>query len=314
MLKPIREKVAPDIGSCLTIRRYRGTRVVYLRHEHAEYELVYFVRSQGKRFVGDHVGRYDDGELALVGPRLPHTWEGDPSLCPDSETDLVVIHFSDEPLGSFLRTAVEFKRVASLLEESKQGLLFPALKTLDWDFITAGILSLENLSETDRLMGFLEILRRLSVAKRTSLTTMMVRQGDTRSDDSPASSPQGYRQDHGGPTVCKDSSRIDQVFAYVAENYAEPLTVGGIADHFGMSKQAFCRFFRRSTARTFIGYLNQVRIGRASTLLIDTEQTISEVCYQVGYNNISHFNQTFRKLKGMNPGDFRKLHDQRKDS
>ena len=297
--------MAPDVGSCFTARRYRGTPSQYLWHEHAEYELLYVHAGSGNRFVGDHHGCYSNGELVLVGPGLPHTWDSDSDGATD---DLLVVHFAHQPLGAFIHSAPELKGVSALLQQSARGLLFPSLPPQAP--VATALLVLPTLPESQRLLQFLHILRSLSTMTATRLASVAAASPKPAPAHAQANNqqhPQTDRITHHA-THTGNTKRIDRVFAYVAERYAEPLNVGDVAKHFRMSKQGFCRFFRRATARTFIGYVNEVRIGKACMLLIDTDQSISEVCYRVGFNSLSHFNETFRKIKTTTPTRFRKLH------
>ena len=110
----------------------------------------------------------------------------------------------------------------------------------------------------------------------------------------------------------RESRRILKVKEYINEHYAEPLTLEMMADLVGMSPSSFSRFFRQHTARTFTGYLIDIRLGQAARELVDTSQNISEICYQCGFNNLSNFNLIFKAKRGMSPREFRQIYKKKK--
>jgi AraC-like DNA-binding protein len=100
--------------------------------------------------------------------------------------------------------------------------------------------------------------------------------------------------------------QISEVVDYITANYSNQFALIDIAKRVGMSESRFSRYFRRATGNTFTDFVNRLRVNRACQLLMETDQYVSTICYNVGFNNIANFNRRFMELKGMTPSDFRK--------
>jgi len=252
-------------------------------HYHAQFELLYISQSSGIRFVGDSVSQFIPGDLVLVGPYLPHLWRNDPSLYKETDTNnvkTIVLKFTKNFIGEGTFNLPEFAGVNNLLEQSKYGVFFgeDVSKELHDDLI--GIIDLPPASQTILL---LEILYRLS-----------------RSDNKKILSSTDMRQ-----YTTDNSQRIDTVIKYISNNYASYIRLEDVSRVACMTTNSFCRFFKKTTNKSFTEFLNEVRIRNASRLLAQEEIQVSEVCYAVGYNSITNFNRQFKKIMGCTPKDYR---------
>ena len=251
-------------------------------HYHDDYELHLIVDGAGKMFVGDHVGGFSAGQLVLTGPGLPHNWISRTE--PDQVVDLrdMVVQFRKDLLPSMAQVAPELKRLIPLLERSRFGIEFTAISantSRQW---------FEQMREQDgptrvaQLLQFLEMLAHES--DYTLLSTMPMQSSMT--DDS--------------------VDKVERVTKFVTENHAQEISLRLVADLVGMSESAFSRFFARATGNGFSRFLNRVRVARACELLATSDMPVTEICYQVGFNNVANFNRRFRELKGVTPRDYRK--------
>jgi AraC-like DNA-binding protein len=252
-------------------------------HYHPELELTWIETSRGKRVVGDNVSDYGPGDLVLLGSNLPHTWATGGGTSRDSNAArAVVVQFDAQFAGAALCDAPEMRPVRRMFEASSRGLLFDARSCRD---AVRHLAMLPDLEGPRRLIGLLEALAALAASA-----------GRARPLASPAFNPvwNGDAQ-----------RRIERVCRHIQEHLAEPLRQGSLAKLAGMNASAFGRFFRKATGATVVDYINDVRIGHACRLLIDTEESILGISSMSGFNNLSHFNRQFRRFRGSTPSGFR---------
>jgi AraC-like DNA-binding protein len=252
-------------------------------HAHAPYELHLMVSTHGKVFVGDHIGRYKPGQLILVGPHVPHNWvtnKDEPS--PVDVRDMVIV-FSHNSIERILEGFSEMQELMSMLELSLSGVEF-----VDFDMEEAISLFSKVRDETgmERLLAFLQLLTRLKSwpHKRTLSTAKLT-----------------------SPMTNSAANKINEVVQYIADHYQENLSLGKMSAMINMSESAFSRHFAKSTGNKFVEFVNRVRIGRACIQLAETNDQISAICFDVGFNNITNFNRHFVKLKGKTPGEYRRI-------
>lgn len=254
----------------------------YPIHNHEVYELNYVEHASGvRRIVGDSqevIGEYD---LCLItSPDLEHVWEQ--YQCTSDDIREITIQF-DFSLGeNTLFGRNPFASITRMMNEARKGLCFPLSAIMK----VYGLL--DSLSVvTDGFYAvtqFLTILYELSQCEgaRTLATTSYAK-----------------------VAVEDDSRRILKVKDFISKNYMDDLRLSALADMAGMSPSAFSRFFKMHTSRNLSDYIIDIRLGYASRMLVDTVKSISEICYDCGFNNLSNFNRIFKKKKGCSPSDFR---------
>ncbi|MFM2319890.1 MAG: hypothetical protein RLZZ215_2511 [Pseudomonadota bacterium] len=250
-------------------------------HYHEEYELHLIIETTGKVFVGDYIGRFEPGHLVLTGPRLPHNWIS--NELPDQGVSVrdLVLQFSDEPLRQASEHLPELREALPLLERAKHGIEFMGLSEQAYERIV-------KIRQSAGLQRFSEFVALLNVLVRHR-DYRLLSNVQLQSFDDDAS----LRQ-------------ISEVVEYITTNYANQFALIDIAKRVGMSESRFSRYFRRATGNTFTDFVNRLRVNRACQLLMETDQYVSTICYNVGFNNIANFNRRFMELKGMTPSDFRK--------
>ena len=248
-------------------------------HYHPEIELTLIVNSTGQRYVGDHIGRFAAGDLVLMGPNLPHSYINDARFA--GRAHACVVQFLPDFLGADFFQHGELKGVRHLLERSRVGLLFYG-KTRDK--VAPLLVELGHLDGLARLTAFLHILEILARSKQC------------RTLASPAYSPS---------LALYQGERINRVCELISKKFRDGVTQSEAARMARMSGPSFSRFFRRVTNKTFRAFLNEVRVGHASQLLLETDRTVAEVCYDSGYGNLSNFNRQFLKLRQVSPRDYR---------
>lgn len=250
----------------------------YPVHYHSDYEINLVLNDEGKRIIGDSEETFTSPDLVMVGPNIPHAWRG---TRPEGN-HVITIQFSENLLNFPILDKRLFATIKQLLIESRRGLTFSEdTKKL----ITDKILRLTRLQGFHTVLDFLSILYDLSIANKQILMS-----GVYDSNEMIATSK---------------SRRIEKVCNYIETNYQEPIKLLDVANLVNMSESAFSHFFKKKTGCSFIDYLNSVRIGKASQMLIDTTHSINEICYSCGFNNLSNFIRIFKKIKGPTPSEYR---------
>jgi len=255
-------------------------------HCHDEYELHLITSTSGKAFVGDWIGPFQPGHLVLCGPRLPHNWIS--MDVPDggvAERDLV-IQFRHEPVAQAAAAIPELAEVLPVLERSRHGIEFFGLAERAQVHWTA----VKHSQGIQRFAAFCEFLADLARCTDYRLLSNVQMQGE----ESDAAMEQ-----------------INAVVDRISGHLAQPVSAGEIAAELGMSESRFSRFFRRATGNSFTDFVNRVRVNRACHLLMETEGRITDICYEVGFNNVANFNRRFLEIKGMTPSEFRRQAEHR---
>lgn len=232
-------------------------------HYHPEIELCYVHRGAGTRMVGDSVREFSAGDLVLLGSNLPHTWMSQPyaNEAPDN-MQVYVIQFLPALLPQPLLDLPEFAAIADLLRRASRGLAFRTSTPYATRF--------KQLSEAGGAGKFAELLHILAD---------LAMEPDTESLAS---------QNHSPVLSQQNEKRMQAVFSFIHAHFAEEITLGQIADIACMNTASFCRYFRKTTGQTLTGYINDLRIGRACQLLVETQQSITAIAQVVGFNSFPH--------------------------
>ncbi len=278
--KPAFEAIEPSFGHSYTYQKFdaykKNKNTVW--HYHPEIELVYVKGGSGKRQIGSHVSYYSKGDLILIGSNLPHCGFTDILTGNDSET---VIQMKTDFLGNDFFDIPEMKKIQSLFEMAKGGISFSG-KTKHK--IGEKMDILEYQSDFQRLLSILNILNELGTSKEFKILNA-----------------EGFSME----TDVKDNDRINQVFNHVKSHFKEEISLKEIADLVSMTVPSFCRYFKKITNKTFTQFVNEYRLVHASKLLAEQPLSITEVCFESGFNNFSHFNKQFKGFTGQNPSEYR---------
>jgi AraC-like DNA-binding protein len=248
-------------------------------HYHPELELTLIVSSSGHRYVGDDIGRFAPGDLVLMGPNLPHSYLNDAKT---RSAASVVIQFLPECLGPGFFQLGEMREIHALLERSRVGLSFRGAVR---ERVARAMEKFPALEGTARLVAFLGILEELARAR------------DCQRLASPAYAPS---------LALYQGERINRVCELISRRFRGNVTQAEASRVAKMSGPSFSRFFRRATNRTFRSFLNEVRVGHAARLLLESDQSVAEICYDSGFGNLSNFNRQFLKLRKVSPREYRR--------
>jgi AraC-like DNA-binding protein len=276
----IREITPLTQNDCFTIFSRVKKEFSFPLHYHEELELNLIINAKGaRRIVGDHIDSIDDMELVLVGPNLYHAWFT--HQCRSEEIREVTIQWHKDLFEDKLLRRNQLSFIRSMMERSQKGILFSRETVVA---LAPRILSLNQKNGFDSVLELFSILHDLSISRNMR----------TLSDGS-------FTNQH----FTYNSRRIEKAFEYMNNNYDKPVTLGEVAKLVSMTEVSFSRFIKKRTGNTFIDSLNEIRLGHASRMLIDTTHSIAEISYHCGFNNISNFNRIFKKKKTCTPKEFR---------
>lgn len=246
---------------------------------HPEYELHLITSSCGSYFVGDYLGRFEAGNLVLVGANLPHAWYSDITGEEVIENRDVVLQFKGEWIEGLMASCPELRCLESLLGDASRGVEFHGD---DAKYCSRMLIEMEGLDDSDKLIHMLVILCRLAKSRYRLLSSL------------------GYDITTQGAAA----EKVDSVLCYIHKNFNEEIRMSDLASSFGMSPSSFSRFFKQATGNTFVTFLRRIRVSHACRLLIESESSVAEICFLVGFNNLSNFNRYFRSIKGMTPRQY----------
>ncbi len=246
-------------------------------HYHQEYELTWIAKGRGKRFVGNRMEDFGAGDFVLIGPNQPHCWKLDATV---RSAKAIVIQFSHDFLGADFFSRPEFDTIQSLLKASTSGLRFSPEK--------AELSCLNAIGKAQgvrRILLLLDLLHTLSQQDHATI-------GATPLYDAAADSA--------------DTKRINVVMAYIVENFKNDISLHDVADIANLTPNAFCKYFKRVTRKTFMDTVIEYRLNHASQQLIHTEDPVSTIAIASGFNDLSYFYKVFKSKLGVSPLGYRK--------
>lgn len=280
-MKPYLEHLTADEGaSWATLNRRLEDGIPFQWHHHPEFELTLTLNSSGQRFIGDHIGRYEHGDLVLIGPYLPHTWHSLDRPDP-AEPHIALVMWFLPQWAERLTANAELRAVAGMLARAANGLRFSPAAT---DSVRPQIEQLFTQPPVERFLGLVTVLARLA-ADRDAVPLSA-----TAPELAPSSADRG---------------RIDRVLNHIHGHFAEPITIAQLADIAALSPSGLHRTFLRHTRHTVSQYLIRLRIGRACALLSSGTTPIGIIAGEVGYDSLANFNRQFKALKGTTPREYR---------
>jgi AraC-like DNA-binding protein/quercetin dioxygenase-like cupin family protein len=251
-------------------------------HQHPEIQLTLVKKSEGTLIAGDYVGRFVPGDVFVIGPNQPHVFRNDePYFKRKLTAHTVSVFFDESTLGSYFWQLPETKALRFFIRNSTGGFRVTGNKKM---IIAAKLEAIINSEGIEKIIFFLEVLKLLSVKKEMQ----------------PLSRNNLYRS-----IKTQDGSRLNRILEYTFSESHRHITLDEIAKVANLTVESFCKYFKTRTRKTYINFLNEIRIQHACRLLIENEEAVSGVCYSVGFNNLSHFNRVFKKFNGISPRAYR---------
>lgn len=277
-MNDIQQEIVPITSDDLfIILNHPDAKFDYPIHCHPEYEINVVMKTEGTRVVGDSEESFEDLDIVMTGPYVPHVWKSDLVT-----NHVITIQFSKELLNFQMISKRLFMPIRQMLVDSMQGLQFYGEDAVR---IKDEIIELTRMQGFGTATKFLEILNSLAHASRRKLVTNMYESEVLISQSK--------------------SRRISKVCRYIEENLSRKISLADVSLLVNMSESAFSHFFKKKTGISFITYVNNLRVARACDLLASTSLSASEICYDCGFNNKSNFIRIFTKRKKMTPIEYR---------
>ncbi|WP_199140652.1 AraC family transcriptional regulator [Pedobacter sp. ASV12] len=279
-IKPSFEIVEPSFGSSFYYSKYteNENNKAHVWHYHPEIEMVFVNGGAGKRQIGSHISYYTHGDLILIGSNLPHCGFTDTNTGNKNET---VIQLRPDFLGSDFLALQETQWLATLFDKAKGGIAFG---TSVKEAIGKQLEMMENQAPFERLLTLLGVLKELE-----------------HTSDYKILNASGFAME----MQLQDNDRINMVFNYVKDHFAEQISLEAVAQMAHMTVPSFCRYFKKITKKTFTQFVNEYRIVHACKLLAEKHMSIANISYDSGFNNFSHFNKLFKEFTGKSASQYR---------
>ncbi|SHM74962.1 transcriptional regulator, AraC family [Chitinophaga jiangningensis] len=283
-MKPVYAKVLEGLeNEVFTTRLIERPFFTTEFHFHAECQMTYIVQSAGHKVVGDCVENFEPGELTLLGPDIPHVWYNRTREVSDAmPAKSVALFFHAEKLYELLSPFFSVKKLAAFLDQARRGIKFYG-------------------QTKERLKHLLLTMAGQPAGPAKLISLLEVLQVVTATTEYELLAGAGYVNTYSN----KDNEKMDRVFRYIFANFSGTVSLSEAADLAFMNKQAFCRYFKSRTQKTFVDFVNEVRIAHACKLIAADQLPIGVIAAECGFNTLTNFNRYFRKIKGMPPRDYR---------
>ena len=253
-------------------------------HYHPEVELIYFIEGKTNGVIGDGFQHFEEGDLVILGANFPHVLQENKAFekeRPDCKPFGLIIQFTEDFLGNGFMQKPELQSVNMLLKKAQRGVHF---KKSAVDKVKDSLLRMHELNETRKLFSLLDVLETLAESEAYEYMTH-----------------KNYGYDH-----TQDEERMCCINEYVYEHFTEKITIKNIASIANMTETSFCRYFKTRTLKSFTKFLNEIRISYACKLLSNTKYSVTAVCFESGFNDLSYFTRQFKKIMKLAPQEYQK--------
>ncbi len=286
-MKPLLEKSIESLNQSFLVKKLQEPFFDPNWHFHPHYQLFTVIKGTGTRFIGDDIRHFEEGDTVFLGPNMPHLWRSDRNYFEKEsqlKTEGIVLYFKEDFLGNDFFEKPEMFDIKSFLKNSERGLDLTG---------KLGVEMVRDLNELLGLTGFEGISKLLNILHKLSVT-----------NDYQYISSSNYTNTH----KISETERMRIVHEYVLKHFKENINLSTVASLSNMTEAAFCRYFKSRTNKTFSDFVKEIRIGNACKILQDENKSISQTCYESGYNTVSNFNNQFKSLKGVSPLQYQKLY------
>ncbi|MFT5165004.1 MAG: AraC-like DNA-binding protein [Saprospiraceae bacterium] len=255
-------------------------------HHHPELQITLIEKSHGTLLIGNSISSFQEGDLFVIGANVPHSFRNQESFYTSKQLTAksISIFFNKNSLGEGFFSLPELKKVNAILKEADKGIRISGAAN---NFILSKIRAIESEKGVQRVLTFLEILAQISTSDGIELLSSI-----------------GFSLN----PATLESKKLEAIFQYILDHYEQPIRLEKVANIANLSISAFCRFFKTRTRKTFSKFVNEFRVSVACKELMAGNHSISEICYQVGFTNLSNFNRQFKEITGFSPSGYVNIH------
>ncbi|MBC8054133.1 MAG: helix-turn-helix transcriptional regulator [Sphingobacteriaceae bacterium] len=282
-MKPVQAEITNSRAndSIALIREYIAPNFAPEFHFHEECQLVYIVKGSGKRIIGDSVDNFEENELVFIGSNIPHVWSNAPNKNPESQSISLSLFLSPKPFIERLKAFGDLQKTELLFDKARRGMYITgATKTR--------LINLLNKASTQN--GIKHLITLLKIIYILSTTEEYYYLASSNYVDN---------------FQFRENDRMNRVYRFLLENFKNEIPLSHVADIAGMNPHAFCRFFKSRTQKPLTQFINEIRIGHACKLLRDKNESITQIAFESGFNNVSNFNRFFKMIKKISPREYR---------
>lgn len=284
ILKILPFKIAKPVNESVWIQNDNLSHFYDVLHRHDEFQITLILESSGNVIAGNHISEFNPGDIFVFGSGLPHVFRNTPVYYNNDDTfkaRSISVYFEWKFLGNTFLTLPETKPLDDFIRKTERGLFFPGTYHTD---IADRIIQLQNTSEFERLLLLFNILNLLLTSGESKV---LATEGSYNNLNE------------------TDENRLDAVFKFTLNEFHRTINLQEVAEISNMTVNSFCRYFKKRTRKSYIDFLSEYRIGQACKLLQTEETGVSEICYRVGFGNLSNFNRKFKKISGCTPKEYR---------
>jgi len=254
-------------------------------HFHEEFELIYNIKGEGIRVVGDNLSNFKETELVLVGSSLPHLWKNEEGQGDLEPVDVVIVKFGCQFSGQDIFSIPEFAGILDLLKVSQRGAMFKWKTIMKVHPLMVEMATMEGAGKIITLLKVLQILSECDSYKLLSSPDFTL------------------------PTLATEENRLSKIINYISNNFTRQVNLDDISKEAAMTTNSLCRFFKNRTNKTIFQFINEFRIGKACQLLINGNLSISQICFDTGFNSLTSFNRVFKDFKKVTPREYKKKYE-----
>jgi len=279
VMKVLPFKIPKPENATLVVQEDIVSKLFDKLHQHQEIQISLIKKGEGSFIIGDRVGEFGEGDIFVIGENLPHVFHNDPG---DGSVHMISLFFMKATYGDIFFSLPEFKHLDPVFQAASLGFKIKGHNELQRIFA-----AIPSKSKLQRFVSFIELM---DLIEKENLITL-----------STAIHTKAYGEEEG--------KRMRDIFEFTLNNFDQSINLDQVASVANMTPNAFCRYFKQRTNKTYINFLLDIRIGNACKLLSKkTDLSISEISYASGFNNLTNFNRKFKSIKGITPSTFRRTH------
>ena len=277
-MKVLPFKIPKPEQDALVFQKDEGSIFYDQLHQHKEIQMSHIISGSGTLIVGDTIHQFRDGDVFVIGSDVPHVLKSD--AIPKKRSKMLTLFFTEDSFGSDFFKLEELSELTAVFDRSSQGFKIDSER----NNMARLFLQLETASKLERFIILLQLLKFASKSSYQSLSSFV--------------NTKKFRADEG--------RRLRRIFEYTMKHFTSPISLETISNEAAMTKSAFCKYFKKRTNKTYVSFLNELRVEHACKQLIKKrDMAIGEIAYQSGFSNVSHFNRQFKSIKGQTPKEYR---------